>query len=127
MRRFDYEDVMLSLKEIVNGREDYVYEQVPAFREDEDTQCAYFDYNGQPSCLVGHFFAREGLLTADDPLREILEGDNAHEAANVMHSRGIATFTPRAADLLWYAQMHQDEGKPWGFSLESAMSASNND
>lgn len=127
MRKFTYDDVVLTLKEIINGDEDYVYEQTPPFDPWADPQCSYFDYEGRPSCLVGHFFAREGLLTADSPLRRTLEGDNATQAISVMADRGIAEFTDEAANLLWYAQMHQDEGKPWGFSLESAMFASNND
>jgi hypothetical protein len=127
MRRFDYEDVVRTLKEIINGDEDYVYEQTPPFDPWGDPQCSYFDYEGRPSCLVGHFFAREGLLTADDPLRRTLEGDNAHNVVDVMQHRGIAVFTTEASNLLWYAQMRQDEGKPWGFSLESAMEVSDRD
>tara|TARA_A100001388_G_C28657317_1_gene445030 strand:- start:244 stop:627 length:384 start_codon:yes stop_codon:yes gene_type:complete len=127
MKKFTYEDVVLSLKEIINGDEDYVYEQTPPFEWNGEPQCAYFDYKGQPSCLVGHFFAKEGLLTADSPLRRTLEGDNATQAISVMTDRGIAEFTEEATELLWYAQMHQDEGKPWGYALEGAILAGNHD
>lgn len=122
MRKFTYEDVVLTLKEIINGEEDYVYEQTPPFDPWADPQCSYFDYEGRPSCLVGHFFARTGLLTADSPLRRTLEGDNATQAISVMADRGIAEFTEEAANVLWRAQIHQDEGKPWGFALEAAIS-----
>jgi len=127
MRKFTYEDVVLTLKEIINGDEDYVYEQTPPFDWDGDPQCSYFDYEGRPSCLVGHFFAREGLLTADSPLRRDLEGDNATQAICVMAHRGIAEFTEEAANVLWRAQIHQDEGKPWGYALEAAILAGNHD
>lgn len=125
MRKFTYEDVVLSLKEIINGDEDYVYEQTPPFEPNGEPQCSYFDYEGRPSCLVGHFFAKEGLLTADSPLRATLEGDNATQALSVLENRGIALFTEEAANVLWRAQIHQDEGKPWGYALEGAILAGN--
>ena len=127
MRKFTYEDVVLTLKEVINGDEDYVYEQTPPFEPNGEPQCSYFDYEGRPSCLVGHFFAREGLMTADSPLRRTLEGDNATQAISVMTDRGIAEFTEEAANVLWRAQIHQDEGKPWGFALEAAILAGNHD
>ena len=121
MRKFTYEDVVLSLKEIINGDEDYVYEQTPPFDPWSDPQCSYFDYEGRPSCLVGHFFAREGLLTADSPLRRTLEGDNATQALKVLENRGIALFTEAAVEVLYTAQRFQDAGEPWGYALEAAI------
>ena len=124
MRQFTYDDVVLSLSEIINGDEDYIYEQTPPFEPNGDPQCSYFDYEGRPSCLVGHFFAREGLLTADSPLRVTIEGDNATQAIGEMEARGIALFTKAATDILWRAQIHQDEGKTWGYALQAAIAAS---
>lgn len=127
MRQFTYEDVVVSLREIVHGDDDYVYEQTPPFDPDGEPKCSYFDYEGQPSCLVGHFFAKEGLLTADSPLRVTLEGDNAHQAIGLMRERGIALFTEEAENVLYRAQMHQDEGRPWGFALKAAIKAGYDD
>lgn len=121
MRQFTYEDVVLSLKEIIHGKEDYVYEQTPPFEWAGDPQCSYFDYEGRPSCVVGHFFAREGLLTAESPLRATLEGDNVANAVFVLEERGIATFTERATNALRIAQFNQDGGKPWGYALQAVI------
>ncbi len=121
MKIFTYEDVLLSLKHIIHEREDYVYEQTPSFYEHESPHCAYFDYMGQPSCIVGHFLAREELLDASHPRRAAMEGDNVNEVISVLSHEGIASFSDDAVGLLFKAQCCQDEGTPWGESVERAV------
>lgn len=113
MIHYTYEDVLLSLKEIVHAKgEDYIY---PRAREG----CVYFESDGQPSCLIGHFMYEQGLVTHDDAHN--YEDSNAEHAAAAMEANEIASFDERAIVLMQEAQENQDWGRPWGASLASAV------
>ena len=113
MIEYTYEDVLLSLKEIVHDKgEHYIYPW--AMKE-----CVYFESNGQPSCIVGHFLHKHEIVMADDT--DIYEGHNAESLCDYLKLEGIAAFDDRSRMLLQEAQENQDWGRSWGFSLDNAI------
>ena len=115
MKEYHYEDVLLSLKEIVHAKgERYVYEKAV------DGRCVYYDPDTeQPSCLVGHFVYKEGLLSFDDIAP--YEDDNAESMTQQLEHDQIAYFDSRSVQLLNIAQELQDQGRPWGEALDYAI------
>lgn len=89
--------------------EDYIYES-----PDGDGTCKYF-YNGQPSCLVGHVFDKEGF---DYQEIEYLEDISVH---GIFLGSGVRIFTERAAEFLDCVQELQDCGTPWGEAFERGL------
>lgn len=107
--RFTDEQVMTTLRDVVNERPDYVYEEVPC-DEETVTDCLYV-YNNAPSCLVGHVMHRLGI-----PLDVLSE----HEGESPNQFRPALSISYRAADALTKAQDVQDEGDAWADALEAA-------
>ena len=110
---YTYEDVLAELREIIRGREDYVYEN-PDFLG----SCVNFDREGNPSCLVGHWLAmhgvtatffRDNMIPSTATVSDLFCG-NAH----VMP---IQVDEP-ARILLIMAQERQDSGSTWGNAVE---------
>lgn len=113
MQEYTYEEVLQSLKEIVHAKgENYIY---PRAKDG----CVYFEDDGQPSCLIGHFMYEQRLVTYDDAPN--YEEQNAENAAAIMEANEIARFDERAILLMQAAQENQDWGRPWGASLAMAV------
>lgn len=101
------------LTDVVEGREQYVYEG-PADKEFGGTKCVYQD-GGQPSCVVGHALVRAGatpdqLIALDDGA---IGADHLYEYLPDHVSRG-------ACEVFSKAQGYQDTGYTWGESLRYA-------
>lgn len=115
MIQFTYEDVLLSLKEIVHDKgEHYIYPRAMQ-------TCLYYEDNGEPSCIVGHFLHKHDILQADQ--EDIYEGNNAESLCDYLKLVDIAEFDDRSRLLLQEAQECQDWGYTWGNSLNTAVEA----
>lgn len=110
---YTYEDVLAELREIIRGREGYVYET-----PDYSGSCVNFDREGNPSCLVGHWLALHGItgsffrdteIPASATVTDLFCG-NAH----VMPMQ----VDEDARHLLLLAQQRQDSGSTWGNAVE---------
>ena len=101
--------VINMLGEIVDGHEDYVY--------DDEWGCVYFEESGAPSCLVGHVLAAYGytaqLFTDNQVLMDgAMFGNSAR--FDWVTQRVELPFTPAAVRVLNYAQSLQDIRRTWG-------------
>jgi hypothetical protein len=110
---YTYEDVLAELREIIRGREGYVY-KAP---EDCEGTCVNF-HMGEPSCLVGHWLAMHGVTQG------FLRKHNISVEATVTdlfcgnaHVMPIQVDEP-AHRLLVLAQQRQDSGSTWGNAVE---------
>ena len=118
MIEYTYEDVLLSLKEIVHAKgEGYIYDR-------SQQHCVYYEKNGEPSCLVGHFLYENELVMAHGI--EDYEDNNAETVVGMLEANEIAAFDERATELLQRAQECQDWGHSWGDSLNTAISCVTN-
>lgn len=116
MIEYTYEDVLLSLKNIVHAMgEEYVD---PSSR---DRSCVYYEGNGEPSCLVGHFLYEQELVMAHDS--DKYEDQSAETVVRSLEALDVASFDARSIELLQRAQENQDYGYSWGESLSSAIDA----
>jgi hypothetical protein len=116
MIEYTYEDVLQSLKTIVHGMgEDYIYPR------SVDRSCVYYEGNGEPSCLVGHFLYENELVMAADS--DKYEDQSAETVVRALEVMEIASFDARSSLLLQRAQECQDYGVAWGDSLNSAIEA----
>lgn len=125
-----YEQVLDELRAIVAEKGyDYVYPTVDVTYDDDEGyvaagQCVYFDPGtGQPSCVVGHWFALHNVVLDDEydglynhlnmetSIRDILE-----------NHYWVLPFTVdyHAQVLLTMIQGAQDTGMAWGAALERA-------
>lgn len=78
----------------------------------DDGSCVYFDFNGQPSCIIGHAFNSFGV----DP-NEVLE-DNEDDIKALYGFNNV----PGPVNLNWIrmVQEQQDYGLTWGEAVERA-------
>jgi len=110
---YTYEDVLAELREIIKGREGYVYE-TPEY----SGSCVNFDRDGNPSCLVGHWLAMHGITGAFFRDTEIPASATVSDLfcghAHVMPMQ----VDERARKLLLLAQQRQDSGSTWGNAVE---------
>lgn len=106
------EDVLETLREVVAGREEFVYE-TPG----NDGRCYYVHYsadgNKAPGCLVGHVLHRLGGSLTGMESAEFEEPSGASSAAGIQ-------LTYRSELALAMAQEAQDSGLPWGEALSEA-------
>ncbi len=121
MIKIDYDTAVKDVEEIIKGREDYIY--VNPFGQEANLKnqidCMYFDpETTQPSCIVGHVFAKHGLT-----LEDISEAnDNCiMDAADY----GNMNIQPTARLFLEEIQRNQDVGVPWGLAYKNALRDSN--
>lgn len=127
MTEITYDQTLAALKEIVEGREDYVYKKPETAKECFGAICVYADRHegpsdstcaprpaadANPSCLVGHVFHHFGLL------HEVTRDEGTAER---VIRRDRLPFTDDAAHLLGKVQMEQDSGEPWGNALRRAL------
>lgn len=76
--------------------------------------CAYFNSDGTPSCLVGHVLAYKGLTLND------LGRYNVGVGIEELVRNGIIKIDDRTETLLDAAQCGQDTGVPWGMAVADA-------
>ncbi|MEU4920291.1 hypothetical protein AB0G29_13150 [Streptomyces parvus] len=107
------EKVMKTLKEVVAGNPDRIYEAPEHQLADEPSACFYVHTDDltndpvSPGCLVGQVLNRLGLSL--DRLAE-LEGHDAHQAVAAL---GLP-LTDRTVNALGQVQHGQDSGQTWG-------------
>lgn len=103
------------LRDVVHGNESYVYHS-----EDHGDRCVY-EYDGKPSCVVGHVLYRAGVtvevLAELDALfySALLDDD----PVDMLKEAGL-TMTKPARNLLAMMQTRQDHGHSWGSALAVA-------
>lgn len=106
--------VINMLGEIVEGHEDYVY--------DNEFGCVYFDSDGAPSCLVGHVLAAYGYTAQLFMDWYTSDGTYGNQARfDWVRNHLDLPFTDAAANLLTYAQVVQDERIAWGVAHARAL------
>jgi len=115
--RWTYTDALRLLKKAVADKgEDYKYESVGGHYH-----CQYFD-QGQPSCIVGHALAADGVTEQDlreaDPSRHLNLVD-----VGTLAKRGLLEMDDATQKLLGTVQDEQDCGTPWGEALRIAQQA----
>jgi hypothetical protein len=115
---FTDEQVMTTLRQVVNERPEYVYTAPKHMRDFEgDPSCFYVhtDVNGgasEPGCVVGAVLNRLGV-----PLESLAEWEGASAHAVAMR---VCYMPPRTAAALSRAQDAQDNGTTWERALASA-------
>lgn len=103
------EQFISALREVVKGKEDFVYIKVkPADNTDGVVSpCRYFDHNGNPSCLIGQALFKCGIVVP-----AALEG-----AAAPRVLRELTDTSEVVQVAAGRAQAAQDTGAPWGVAL----------
>jgi hypothetical protein len=95
----------------------YVYEP-PKRDGDWDAICRY-EFDGQPSCLVGRCYVAAGA-TAEDLENLDLRNFGSGISADEVRSLGSLTITEDAAEVFRRAQEYQDDRIPYGVALAEA-------
>jgi len=118
MITLDYETVVEDVQEIVAGNEDYIY--VNPHGEiagvDKGLACYYFSpETGEPSCIVGHLFAKHGIKYED------IKDSNTGFIMNA-EREGNFLIDPPALSFLERVQEYQDTGSTWAVSLQKGLS-----
>lgn len=110
------EQVTETIREIVKGNEDYVYEDAEG-----GEYCTYSTPDGAPSCIVGHVINR----LAPEKFESIHLSEWSEEGVfGVNFGASIYDYSADEAanEVLQYAlrraQMVQDSGGTWGQALE---------
>lgn len=98
-----------SLYEIVAENPDYVYGD-----QDAEGFCCYFDDEGEPSCLVGHVLARNGITA------EQVEPVKVSCAPAVIREIAEIQLSLEAKILFDSVQCWQDMWEPWARALKLA-------
>lgn len=125
------EQTIAALREVVEGREDYIYEP------QEGEFCTYSNPDGGPSCIVGWVLAKldpeafekiAGLEFPGDGLhpREFaFKLDLAVDPASYYEqavAEAVGDFAPDAVNALSRAQLRQDANLSWGEAVIGAIS-----
>ena len=115
--KFELEGVMKTLREVVAGKEDFVYTT-------EHEECIYAEDDGSPSCVVGHVIARldPELLAkvAEGERFELESGEIAYNSDTVSGLFNAYGLPKGSGVVLRAAQKMQDAGVSWGEALELA-------
>jgi hypothetical protein len=125
-----HDAVMETLRDIVQGKEDYVYN----FTVSGWSECAYSNADGTPSCIVGHVMRRltpvfyrgvaeleyeeEGGAFINSTSAQYLFSEMSTEAGD-FYSLTKPVIDNRTIRVLTRAQDMQDAGKTWGQALEA--------
>lgn len=122
MTILDTEQVVDLLREVVAEKgEGYVYPHVP--NPTGVVGCRY-EYEGAPSCLVGHVLHRAGWSV--EALKSLdWSGISAQDLWHQSLPEGVGVVTMAAAEVLERAQIHQDDGDSWGFAAREAIKVAN--
>lgn len=122
MTILDTEQVVDLLREVVAEKgEGYIYPHVP--NPTGVVGCRY-EYEGAPSCLVGHVLHRAGWSV--EALKSLDEsGSSAQDLWYLNLPEGVGVVTKAAAEVLEKAQVYQDDGACWGFAVREAIKVAN--
>ena len=103
-----------AIREVASSAPEYIYKSPDQIIRN----CRYFDYGGNPSCLIGHALAKCGV--------EPFEFDDFKNyesvASHILDTLGVYDKTVRLAALT--AQRVQDDGGSWkmaGSSFEHVL------
>lgn len=106
-----YERAKELLLRVVEGREDYVYENPNPGPVHQDA--CYNHWKGKPSCLIGHAIAADGI----DLVGKVDADADAAGAVQSAYGQG----EENAVRLWMKAQVYQDSGVPWGKAVQRAI------
>ena len=104
-----YERAKELLLQVTEGREDYVYQNP----DPEHPAACYNHWNGEPSCLIGHAIAADGI----DLVEEVGAELDAAGAVEDIYGQ----WEENAVRLWVKAQIRQDGGYPWGKAAQYAI------
>ena len=99
------QQVVNAIREVASSAPEYVYKSPSS---PSNFLGLYFDYGGNPSCLIGQALAKCGITKED-----VTEG---MAAKAVLTENGIGNTVAWAATV---AQDEQDGGGTWGSALEA--------
>lgn len=125
---FTKDDVLKTLKEVVKGKEDYIYKRPERRAKHGGNACFYTTPEGAPSCIVGYVIARldpellQEIKGYEDRNRQSFPFSPYTKVARNPLNKVKAEFEPDAIILLQRAQTEQDAGNTWGEALEYAVS-----
>lgn len=140
VRKVTAVEVGVMLEGIASRNPERVYRQVPFNASDGfdagESECAYFDADGAPSCIIGHAFD-ELIRAGRIPEREfgaamfVQHSDRARctgEPINFENVAGLrsrlmvdAYFTLEALNIMAAVQDRQDWAVPWGEAVADAL------
>lgn len=104
-----YERAKELLLQVIEGREDYVYQNP----NPEYSDACYNHWEGKPSCLIGHAIAADGI----DLVGKVDDDADAAGAVQSAYGQG----EENAVRLWMKAQVYQDSGVPWGKAVQRAI------
>lgn len=96
---------------MIEGREDYVYQNPDPDPEHPDT--CYNHWNGEPSCLIGHAIAADGIDLVGEVGAELDAAGAVRDAYRRWEENAVRLWTK--------AQFRQDSGTPWGKAVQYAI------
>ena len=105
------------LREVVKGKEDYVYVNAIGEQADDtgNITCSY-SHGPQPGCVVGHV-----LYSAGATIDQLIQLDHFTGSGSIEFATAEALDISREARvLLAAAQYAQDTGLTWGTALATA-------
>lgn len=103
---------------------DYKYE-IPTWESEtgeriEADQCVYKDFDGKPSCIVGHVIHK--LLPEKWEELDFIEGTLAQVLMRELQVKGyLRVVEEEVLHFLGLAQGEQDRGSTWGVSYHEAL------
>lgn len=103
-----YERAKELLLQVIEGREDYVYQNP----DPEYSDACYNHWNGEPSCLIGHAIAADGI--------DVCKVGAEFDAAGAVQST-YGQWEENAVRLWMKAQHYQDGGVSWGEAVQYAI------
>lgn len=118
------DQAIATLRDVVNGREDYVY-SAPAHQESPGATCFYVHTDAEtgesyPGCVAGHVLNRLGVPLS---LLEVYEQTRVSTVVNSLAEtpeRHVPENVAYLGHILDRAQQCQDTGGTWGESLRRA-------
>jgi hypothetical protein len=109
--RIDKDRALELLRQVVEGREDFVYPSLVT------VDCVYA-HRGKPSCIVGH-----ALVLAGATVKRLAELDGLDDGGIRNVEVEWLALTDEAAQAFGEAQDVQDTGFTWGQALNAAVAA----
>lgn len=110
--RIDKDRALQLLREVVQGREDFVYEAPPD--GSDRPRCVYAD-GDCPSCVVGHAMSWAGATP-----EQVRQMDEAKDGGIDLLKVPWLDLNDEARAVFFAAQQLQDNGKTWGAALAAA-------
>lgn len=99
---------------------DYVYE--PQVREGETHAGCWYVTHGIPSCGVAQALRYEGVPTGVLEEADDREDSSIHQVTDLLANAGFR-LAPAAITAFATFQLHQDQGRSWGYAFDAAKEA----